>query len=229
MKRKEPSVSYKDARSFNSFHFSMKLLKSTGKFLILALLTISVSITSCGKDDDENDDENGIPEENHLKHDARMYEISDGILEYYGQWWDDTGGFNFDITLFSSGITFDEELEDFTGKGNMIMFEMFSESKTELKPGTYTFDADQSYDAGTFDRGLFFLNYDIETETAEVTGEIAGGTVKVEKSGSTYKITIDCTDNKGEKLTGFYEGTLDYYDWSDFWAKSSEKSGKRHK
>ncbi len=215
MKRSGMNKSLKYTKSFELFDFITILIKSPGRFLFMSMIAFSISLASCEKDDDDDDYE--IPKENHLMYDSKRYEITAGILEYYGQWWKGSNGFNFDISLFSSGIFFDEEIDDLSGQGNLITFEMFSSSETELMPGIYNFDADESYKPGTFDWGLFVINYDIEDQTGEISGEIESGTVKVEKSGSLYRITIDCRDNQGKRLTGYFEGNLDFYDWSDFW------------
>ena len=45
---------------------------------------------------------------------------------------------------------------------------------------------------------------------------MTSGTVKVEKDGATYTITIDCVVEGGKTVKGYYKGTLSMFDWTDF-------------
>ena len=179
-------------------------MKKTGLLLIGTLLMMGASMVSCDKDDDKEF-------ENKVTYEGTEYELNDGYLEYYGVWGDST--YNFDITLVSSDVDYNVVSGIPTGTGNIIYFELFSSSSTELVPGTYVFDPDGTSEANTFDEGNFALNFNFTTETGLVR-QISLGSLIVEKEGSTYKLTIDCTDSAGKKITGNYEGTLSFADWS---------------
>jgi hypothetical protein len=187
--------------------------------LFISLLALSVAFVSCEKDDEDELDKNeGV-------YDGENFELGSGILEYYGLWNEDPATYNFDITLFSNDITFDSENYQFSGKGTILYFEMFSSSESELLDGTYTFDPNESGDANTFDMGEIYTDFDMATETGTIKS-FKSGTVEIEKSGSTYKIKIDGKDNTDKTITASYEGTLAYEDWSlDFKSTKVKKKG----
>ncbi len=192
-------------------------MKIGEKILPIILLSLFI-FTGCKKDKD------GDSPNNYIKYDGEMYHIDKGILENYGQW--DAGAYNLDLTLFSNEIKLIEsqgEITGVTGTGNYIYFEMFTSSTTHLDNGTYQYNY-TSEEAGTFDQGAIAINYNIEYETGEIMQEITDGTVKVSKNSDTYEITIDCTDEDGKSVTGYFKGTLTWYDAS--WKKST-KSHKR--
>ena len=49
---------------------------------------------------------------------------------------------------------------------------------------------------------------------------IVSGTVSVGKNGTTYEIDANCTDINGKTVKAYYKGTLDYYDWEDWFIDS---------
>ena len=179
-------------------------MKSIIKLSVLLIIVFLVAFSGCKKDKEET------VKSNHLKYDGKTYELAKGILINYGQWQEIEPNYNFDLLLTSSGINFEQE----SGQGHIIYFEFFTSSASQLAAGTYNYHA-SSYNAFTFDYGEFALNAIIDPWSAEIEGEIEGGSVKVEISGSTYTITINGTDSGGKKITGYYKGSLTLYDFSD--------------
>lgn len=182
------------------------------------IVLLSLTFFACKKDTKDAE------LKSYFTYQDKNYELSKGMLQFYGEYNVDPSTFNFDIMLLSSGLTLSETTGNLTGKGHAFIVEMFSSSETELVTGTYTFDINQTGDANSFDYGFFFLNGDASTEVAEVEAEIKSGTVKVEKTGSTYKITINCIDEFDKPITGFYEGTLQYSDYSGLKSTLHKKS-----
>ena len=178
-------------------------MKTKIKLPLLLIIVLLVALSSCKKDKETD-------KKNHLKYDGKTYELAEGILINYGQWEETAPIYNFDLFLISSGINFEQE----TGQGHIIYFEFFTSSASQLAAGTYNYHA-TSYNAFTFDYGFFALDANFETGIAEIEGDIEGGNVKVEISGSTYTITINGTDSDGKKITGYYKGSLTLYDLSD--------------
>lgn len=156
---------------------------------------------------------------NYISYNGVTYDLGGGYLDYYGQW----GGtsHNYDLILYSSGLTWVEQIEYFTGAGHVMYFEMFTSSQTNLGSGVYTYDYWETYEANTFDYGFFMLNFNADQETAEVDSDITAGTVTVVSSGNNYQITVDCTDSLDKSLTAYYEGTLNVYDWSETFKSTS--------
>lgn len=188
---------------------------------MVAMLATSISFVSCDKDDDDDD-----KKKSQFTYENTEYDLDEGSLTYYGVWGTDSvdEGYNFDIFLFSSGISFESDSTGYIGVGNFIYFEMFSSSTTELVEGTYNFDADATYAPNTFDMGDFAINFNMDTFTGDLQESIAGGTVNIEKDGSDYKITVECTDSSDKTITGYFEGALTYEDQSNKKSSSAKKS-----
>jgi hypothetical protein len=176
--------------------------------IMLGLFIIGTLFVSCTSDDDSSS-----TGDNKITVDGKSYELSNGSLEYYGISYMDSSNYNFDVLLYS-GFTYNAATEDYSGIGNYIYFELFSSSATELVAGNYSYNA-SSYAANTFDDGYIEINYNIATETNDLGEEITAGTVNVKKSGNEYEISFDGTTGSGKKITAFYKGSLNYFDYSE--------------
>ena len=193
-------------------------MKIERKILTIILLSLFI-FAGCKKDKKESSFNN------YINYDGKMYELSKGIIENWGQW-DADGAYNLDLTLTSSGITLVEvsgEIDHAEGKGHGIYLEMFTNNASQLANGTYEYDY-WSEEAGTFDYGWVSINYDAALDDAEIDQDIEGGTVTINKSGDIYEITFNCTDEDGKSVTGYFKGTLKYYDYD---MKKSTKADKR--
>jgi hypothetical protein len=93
---------------------------------------------------------------------------------------------------------------------------MFSKTGNSLDIEDYIFTSTEPCSIGTFDDGGYVINYDSENEgdVDDDEFEFTDGTISVSKSGNEYTITIDCTSENGKRITGFYKGTLRYFDWT---------------
>ncbi|MDX9853122.1 MAG: hypothetical protein RBS81_05015 [Tenuifilaceae bacterium] len=177
--------------------------------ILLSLFVISTLFVGCSDDEDAP--------KNHITYDGVTKTISAGLLENYGS--AGLSSYNFDITLYE-GLKY-SQTTGFSGTGNLIYFELFSSSATELVPGTYTYDALETTNANTFDAGFIAIGIEIASETADEIIYIASGKVTVKKDGSTYTIDIDCTSTDGKKITGYYKGSLSYEDYTTYGRKKS--------
>lgn len=192
-------------------------MKIERKILTITLLSLII-FAGCKKESKVN------TSDNYIKYNNQTYQIDKGVIENWGKG-DFDEGYNIDLTLFSDGLTPVEiggMITSASGNGHVIYFEMFTNSSTQLDNGTY--DYDWSYEAGTFDYGWILINYNGDLDDAEIDQDIEDGTVTINKSGDTYEITINCTDEDGKSVTGYYKGTLKYYDY-DY--KKSTKTEKR--
>jgi hypothetical protein len=179
---------------------------------IIATVLISLLIASCEKEKETEE----IKKTNHLKIGETEYTLSSGALENYGQ--DEAGiydVYNTDLTLFSDGITITNEDGELvvSGSGQIIYFEMFSSTETSLDIGTYNLNI-QPFSLKTFDYADYMIGWNQTVDDDDWT-EIASGEVTVNKNSNEYEITINCTDENGQKLTGFFKGTLSYYNYTD--------------
>ncbi|HRY98928.1 MAG TPA: hypothetical protein P5550_07705 [Bacteroidales bacterium] len=170
---------------------------------LFALMIAGAALTSCNKDDDDDDSS----PENYFMYDGKTYELTQGFIENYGEW--EPGVYNLDLTLMSSGFTVNMtngQIDEITGTGNALYFEMYTSDSTKLDNRTYTFD-EMSTANGTFDIGFLGINFSIANQTG-TQHVVTGGTVTVNKSGSTYTITWDLTDEGGKKVTGKFKKSL---------------------
>ncbi len=175
---------------------------------MISVFTLGALFVSCTSDDDSSSDS-----QNKLTVDGKSYDLSKGSLENYGMNNMDSSIYNFDVLLYS-GFTYDAANEEYNGTGNYIYFEMYSSSATELVAGNYVYNA-TGYGANTFDEGYFEINYNTSNETNEMGDELTSGTVNVKKTGTEYEISFDGTTAGGKKVTAFYKGSLNYFDYSD--------------
>ena len=97
--------------------------------------------------------------QNHLTYNGSNYPLDKGIIENYGSV---KSVYNLDLTLYSSGISFNTVDSVLGGTGNVLYLEMYSASSS-LATGTYTFDANLTGNAGTFDIGMFGINFNMDS------------------------------------------------------------------
>lgn len=172
----------------------MKNLKNLGFLFIFSLLFISVS---CGSDDDNNDDDNGTT--NEFVYDGTAYALTNGFIQEYGG----ASLFNFDITLYGGLVL---QNEQFSGTGEVVYFEMWTDQATSLKSGTYNYAATES--DLTFTIGEIGIDCDTTTQSCATNLVVASGTVDLDVSGSNYDVDFNLTTTTGENVTGTFSGTL---------------------
>ena len=179
--------------------------------LLIGALVVSTVLISCKKDKDKET-------KNFLKIGETEYDLSAGLLTNYGK--ANNGdlhlGYNTDLTLYSKGLLLQtgEDDWDLIGKGHAIYFQMFSSAGNVLDNMKYTYSSAIPSPIGTFDGGQYIINYVSETEDTDFADIMLSGEVNVSINGSEYTISINCTGKNGKKITGFYKGTLRYFDRS---------------
>jgi hypothetical protein len=176
--------------------------------MLLSFIVMGGLFSSCSDDDDKAAD-------NKVTFDRKEFDLAWGLLDKYGKSNPVDNTYNIDLTLISSGLIYDETNGELTGKGSGIYFEIFSESPTELLEGTYEYAVEDAAKPFTFDNGGIAYNFDAEQEDSELEFEITNGTVEVKKYGETHEITIKCTGENGEIISGYYKGTLMFIDQED--------------
>jgi len=173
------------------------------KSLILFLAIVPFLFSSCKKDDDDN-------RKNAFTIGATEYILDNGAAVFYGITVED-GAYNFDIYLFSSDIDYYAE----TGTGDRVYFELFSETFEDIQPGTYTFDANGTGNAGTFGRGIksvITTNYNVLTEVG-TSHNVNSGTLQVSVSGDVYTFDFDLVLSDNTKVDGYFKGELTKIDF----------------
>ena len=167
--------------------------------LVLLIVVVAINFTSCEKD---GDDISSL--ENYLKIGDHEYELQEGHIANEGD--DFEGGSNYDgyetvLSLYS--------YQGIEPKDVFIAFEMYTNTGLKLDDGKYTYNAEKPYQIRSIGGG----DYEECTNDECYEAEIAAGDITVSRNGNTYTITIDCEDENGKKITGFYKGTLAYLDF----------------
>jgi hypothetical protein len=131
--------------------------------------------------------------------------------------------YNMDLTFLSSGLIVHEsdgEIDSLSGIGNVLYFEIFTSDSNSLDSRTYNFDPEQTYEAGTFDNGIVGMNLNVLTFEGDYF-PVVSGSIEVNKNGDEYEVSINCKNGTGKTITGYFKGTLKYYDYGDVNLKRS--------
>jgi predicted heme/steroid binding protein len=151
---------------------------------------------------------------NSIAYNNTEYDVNSGLLEFYGKIVATGTGNNIDLILISSGlvpVVVNGVIDSIQGTGNGINFEMFTTGITSLDVGNYTFDANKTGNPGTFDFGNTILNFTTTTQQG-IELDINSGTVTIKQNGSVYELTFSCTAMDGKSVTGYFKGSLQYFD-----------------
>lgn len=181
----------------------MKLIYST----VFALLVISLFTIGCKKDKDDEGSKN------YFKVDGTEYELTGGFIE---NWGNDYGAYNLDLTLIGPGVTVHHnsgEVDSLTGTGQALYLEIFTSQASQLDVRDYTFDQSASGTSGTFDTGMIGIGYNFSVGGGTLY-PVNGGTATVKAVGSEYEISFNLTAS-GKNVTGYYKGSLQYYNYGD--------------
>ncbi len=175
--------------------------KSLLKITILAL--VGLALSSCEKADDTDPT---ISVVNTVTVDGSTYSLVAGVTKDYGGNTND--GYNFDLSLLSSGYTTTNwtSTGSFSGTGEKLYLELWSSSASSLVAGTYSYNS--SNGTNTFSNANFSL-------ANGTTYTIRAGTITVAVSGSTYTITINLQDTNSKSVTGSFTGSLPSYNVPD--------------
>ncbi len=179
------------------------------KTLTILLFSISIFFFLFACTEDEP-----IIKKNIVLINGRTVNISEGILVSQGKLSSqEKAGYSFRLILFTSGIKF-SSTGDLLGRGDVIIFELYSSTSSELTTGTYKFDPYKNQDANSFDYGEFILGYSLTDWMCEAYDYIKDGTITIKKTSNTYEIKIDCIVMSDGKLTGYYKGAPTFYNWT---------------
>lgn len=166
----------------------------------LGLLLISVlAVMCCCKDDN---DEDPIVKEN------LSVDFIDAYITEKTNHKDGEGnvGAGYIFALVEPGIAkiTIEDVDHFYGNGHIFFIMLVSSESSELLPGEYTFQ-NENFTFPYFLKSR--LSY-VRNNNSETVGAISEGTVKVSKSGTTYRVEINVTIKSEKTVTTFYEGEL---------------------
>lgn len=187
------------------------------KTLLTISVIIGIFIYGCG-DDENNTSDSESTSSNYIKIGDEKIIISTAYLSNNGtkeEWIEDD--YDFDgyfqyIDFFSSGLSYYENNFDYSGVGDEIYFEITSPTGTTIEEGIYNITQKKPTPIGYCMQGYHLIDYNAKYESDyEDDTAINEGYIKIEKKDDIYIIRIDCIDEKGEIVTGYYNGKLKYY------------------
>ena len=189
----------------------------TGKFVLLLIVAVlCLSLAGCKKTKDAG---------NHFTYAGKDYALTNGLLEYYGA--GNGSGYNFDVTLYSSGISYSETDQTLTGTGHILYIEMYSSQTGYLESGSYTFDSGSNGNSGTYTYGAIGMDVNMQAETGTIK-EFTSVNVKIVKSGTTYEVSFAGKDTENTAIDAYFKGTFTFADYTAM-ALPKEKIYKRIK
>ncbi|MCL3779616.1 hypothetical protein EMN47_04345 [Prolixibacteraceae bacterium JC049] len=175
-----------------------------------SVVVICMLLLGCSDSDDVKE-----VKRNYFKIGETEYEIEAGILEKFVKE-DYYDGYNIDLTFISNGleiVTDEKKGSELIGRGKAIYFEMYSEQENMLTPGKYNKVKDVRFSEYTISTAISLV-YDSAKDGIEQEDSIGTGVVSVSYDKGKYVIIIDCENVDGKKVTGYFEGELDLFDWS---------------
>jgi hypothetical protein len=204
--------------------------------LTLAMVLMNFMLASCSKKDENiKDEDSGAG--NYFKLDNAEYKLSAGLLDNYGT--DDSLEWHYGyaqyLLLYSNGFTLSVDTDhsdivdwDIIGKGNALVIDLYSSTGSMLDNGEYSYSNAIPSPIGTFDFASCLTDFDaaIDDESQEnKIFEIVSGKLSVSRTDNTYTITINGTTADGKTITGYYKGSLRYFDFSGYDKKSTSLPG----
>jgi hypothetical protein len=147
---------------------------------------------------------------NYLKVGGTEYDISKGLLINLGG---SKSVYNLELDLISSGITVHEHMgfpDSVSGVGHLIYFNMFSTSADNLPIGEYVLNNTEQ--AGSFSYADYITNWNTDLQNDPDFIALVSGTVNIIKYGTEYELSFSGIDSNSKTITGYYKGSLKYYD-----------------
>jgi hypothetical protein len=182
------------------------IMKHTNKLLALLLLVSMGVLSSC------SDDEAKLAKK--ITIDGESITLENGYIVGMGSGLDDNEepASLYNIVLTDGDITVDGG--QYFGTGTAMIIYVVSPLTYDLKNGTYTFEFSESFETN---KAFAFVNYNwnTDTEEAEEGYSIIVGTLKITRSGNTFKITMSKlvlernSDSAEVEGKGSWEGSLD--------------------
>jgi hypothetical protein len=169
--------------------------KSLLKVLFLLLIVL---FSHCKKDSQEN----------YFIYDGKTYTISGGVL---GSGSHDimSGAYNFILTLYSSGLTYDSAKDNISGSGELMFF-LVSSYTSDFQSRTYNYNSTSTGNApGTYS-GCWLKHNFITTTNSSTNIELYTGSLGIVKTESSlYSININIKTRDGKSITGYYKGPIE--------------------
>lgn len=166
-----------------------KLLKT-----LAVIIAISLTVICCKKDDDKS---------NYVSAGDEKFTAASGVLInfYFAAM---TEGCYYGLTLVSPEVNVGE-FGSLNGAGKIIHFYLVSSSLIGLASGEYEFNED-TFPFNSFGDASYCLEW--ESGIYNPTVKIVSGVLYITNNDGIYEITIDCKDENGDAVTGYYKGSM---------------------
>lgn len=146
---------------------------------------------------------------NEIRFTGEKYPLSQAFIIKYGDW-DGSGVFNFDVVFISEDIYFAED--SISGTGEIVVFEMWTNSPTTLTAGNYVFSSAEV--AGTITDVFMGIDLDIyESEGPEFEAVSATATVAYE--GADLKLSSLMIMDNAQDAKVYYTGPYTVFDFTE--------------
>jgi uncharacterized protein (TIGR02145 family) len=180
--------------------------------------------------------------ESFIKINEETFELSDGLIAYYGNGSSMDGKIHDrELYLLSPDHNMNWETLETSDSGAIVLFDLLN-TMEDMDTGSYALstealmNTEQDCSKDINDDGVINQDDCINTlpdgakyvssenalyhhrinlyELFDSGLEFQSGSVNISRDGDTYTIEFECTGKNGDVITGFYSGTLHYFDYS---------------
>ncbi|MCG8388666.1 MAG: hypothetical protein MJA30_24155 [Cytophagales bacterium] len=167
------------------------------------ILVVLSGLVACSSDDDSNVDADFF-----LYNDTPRPVFSQVISRYRQE----NGQYRVDVMLAGPGVSYDEEMDQFSGIGDMIRLD-FLLDEPQPAPGSYTLAF-----PGNFTTGIVVINYNLVLAEPVDDGFfdfLNEGSVTLElDENEEYILGFDLVDDAGRSFRGKYTGVIKSFEKS---------------
>jgi hypothetical protein len=168
---------------------------------LIFIVLLAITSSGCKKDDEKS---------NFLKVDDSRHRLGSGCLVNSGPIEGFLEGYLYYLYFASPGIEINQDGVPISGSGQVIGFRCVSSSLIGLETGEYVFD-ETSYPLPFL--SFYSSNYSLDWTYGGDTDwtKLVSGVVNViNNNDNNYEMTIDCEDENGDQVTGYFKGLFIY-------------------
>lgn len=172
-------------------------------FLRLALFALIIIIVPACNDDDDN----GPSNRTSINGESSVT-LTNGEIQKDGP--NQNGSYNWDVALYSDGISYDASTDEYSGQGDFLYLDLNTDNPRGLSDGDYNPSTTRS--PFTFSVAGFAKNASIQTNQNDYATNLTSGTVTISgSSDNDNQVTIEYNLQNATSDTtvaGTYVGVL---------------------
>lgn len=179
------------------------MIKNLYQILFMAA---AITISGCISDDDNPSSSNPDPSSNEFTVGSNNYGLSSGFRSRTEE--DAPNLFLTNVILAGDGLSLNSTSNELIGTGDVVGFEFFSNSSTDLATGTYNLDATNNMRNTVY--VFFATDYNANTDSGAIEDEVFQGSIEVTSTvNNRYRITGSGTaDDLQQSFSIDFEGEL---------------------